>query len=145
MSGPVPLYVFSWWHALTVDKGGRYIFTFRVPYSPASGLRYVRDPSSWRALHATAATARAAGPCGALLVFFTATVVTRPYRLFQRRTWAPCQVVSKETDLDIGGCASWSPILALALILFHIAGVTLASFVHRENLVRAMITGYKRP
>lgn len=57
-----------------------------------------------------------------------------------------------ESDHDHGeGDEFWEELhegsvyFMLLLIALHLAGVGLSSLLHRENLVRAMITGYKAP
>jgi len=49
-----------------------------------------------------------------------------------------------------GGDEFWEEVhealshLALALVVLHVLGALVASALHRENLVKAMVTGYKR-
>lgn len=56
----------------------------------------------------------------------------------------------RDDERETGGDSAWEDLhealahLTFLLVLAHLSGVALASFVHRENLVRAMISGRKR-
>ncbi|WP_083900775.1 cytochrome b/b6 domain-containing protein [Azospirillum sp. B4] len=50
-------------------------------------------------------------------------------------------VLGEDTMEDIHGAAAT---VTLILVVLHVGGVILSSVLHRENLVRAMVTGRKR-
>lgn len=53
--------------------------------------------------------------------------------------------VSDEASYAFRGIHEFLPIVGLALVLLHILGVAVGSIQHKENLVRAMLTGKKDP
>ena len=79
-----------------------------------------------------------------LLLFLTATVVTGLVVYGGEHQAGPLAgMFTKDTGEAIEEAHVLIANITLGLILAHIAAVVLASFGHRENLVRAMITGYK--
>ncbi|MCF8477951.1 MAG: cytochrome b/b6 domain-containing protein [Pseudolabrys sp.] len=103
--------------------------------SPRVVLAYMRDVALLRAPRYLGHNPAGGAMIVALLLMLTGTAATG-YMLtteaFWGAEWAE-EVHEVFANLTVG------------LVAFHIIGVLVASFEHKENLVRAMITGRKRP
>jgi len=114
-------------------------------YNPSTTIGYLRDMLLVRAKRYIGHSPGGGAMVVLLLLFLTATVVTGLVVYGGEHQAGPLAgMFSKETGEAIEGVHNVLANLTLALVLAHIAAVLLASFAHRENLVRAMITGYKR-
>lgn len=117
-------------------------------YRPSTVWAYLRDLLSFRAKrylgHSPAGGAMVValllGLCavvGSGLVLYALDLGAGPFAFLQGtvgRGWAHFLEEVHEVLAN----------LLMALVVAHVAGVLLASFAHRENLTRAMITGFKR-
>jgi cytochrome b len=111
---------------------------------PATTLRYVRDLVLFRAERHLGHSPGGGAMVVLLLLFLTATVVTGLVVYGGEHQAGPLAgMFSKDTGEAVEGAHEVLANITLALVLVHIAAVILASFAHHENLVRAMITGYK--
>jgi cytochrome b len=115
-------------------------------YTPAETLRYVRDLVLFRAERHLGHSPGGGAMIVLLLLFLAATVVTGLVVYGGDQQAGPLAgMFTKEFGESFEEAHEVIANITLALVLAHIAAVVLASFVFRENLVRAMVTGYKRP
>ena len=113
--------------------------------SPADTLRYVRDLVLFRAQRHLGHSPGGGAMVIMLLLFLAATVVTGLVVYGGEQQAGPLAgMFTKDTGEKVEEVHELLANITLALVLAHIAAVVLASFVHGENLVRAMFTGYKR-
>lgn len=102
--------------------------------TPRETLAYIRDVALLRAPRYLGHNPAGAAMIVALLVALTGTCVTG-YMMTTQAYWGVKAV--EETHEVLAN-------LTVGLVIFHVIGVLVASFEHRENLVKAMITGRKR-
>jgi cytochrome b len=115
-------------------------------YDPATTLRYVRDLVFFRAERHLGHSPGGGAMVVLLLSFLTATVVTGLVVYGGEQQAGPLAgMFTKDTGESMEEIHEVIANITLAFVLAHVAAVVLASFAHRENLVRAMVTGYKRP
>ena len=139
--------------------GPRYARFSDFVFRPAKVLKYLADlvlghPRRYLG-HSPAGGAMAV----ALLVFLAASVVTGVAAYGDRgkgplANGATMQITQAYAETNEGGHSASGVIggqhgaitsIALILVILHIVGVAVASIMHRENLVTAMISGKKAP
>jgi cytochrome b len=114
--------------------------------APAAALRYGRDLVLFRSERHLGHSPAGGVMVVLLLLFLSATVVTGLIVYGGEEQAGPLAgMFTRDTGKAVEGMHELLANITLGLILAHIAAVIFASFVHRENLVRAMLTGYKRP
>jgi cytochrome b len=114
--------------------------------TPAEALRYVRDLLLLRAERHLGHSPGGGAMVVLLLVLLAATVVTGLVVYGGDQQAGPfAGFFTKDTGEAVEEVHEVLANITLAFIIAHVAAVVFASFAHRENLVGAMLTGYKRP
>lgn len=103
-------------------------------YAPSTILAFLRDSLTFRAKRYLGHNP-AGGAMVILLLLMIAGIATTGYMMTTDAYWGIEWVEETHETLVYA---------TIGLIVLHVAGVVLASVEHRENLVRAMVTGWKR-
>lgn len=114
-------------------------------YPPGVTLRYLRDLVLFRAERHLGHSPGGGAMVLLLLLLLAATVATGLVVYGGDQQAGPLAgMFSKDTGEAVEEFHDVLANITLAFVVMHVAAVLFASFVHRENLIRAMITGNKR-
>jgi cytochrome b len=111
--------------------GTRYARFTSFLFRPAEVIAYLRSLLVRKPDHYVGHNPAGGTAIFVLLLLLVATVVTG---------WAAFVEAGPRRMEDIHELAGN---VALAMVFVHVAGVVVSSWLHRENLVRSMVTGYK--
>jgi len=115
-------------------------------YAPGTAIRYVRDLVTFRSGDRHLGHSPGGGTMVIILLALLAAVVVTGLVVYGGEQQAG-PLAGMFTEQTAEAVEAWHEVLAnitLALVFVHIAAVVLASFVYKENLVRSMVTGYKK-
>lgn len=130
-------------------KGSRYARFASFVFSVDETRGYIRSMFSGHPKHYFGHN-----PAGALMVFallailallLTTGLATLAAIDYEGPLLFIANRVGDETAYTLRRLHEFLPNIALVLVAFHLLGVLVGSLQHRENLVRAMITGKKLP
>ncbi|MGH6719292.1 MAG: cytochrome b/b6 domain-containing protein [Alphaproteobacteria bacterium] len=135
--------------------GPRYARFSDFVWRPGAVVAYLRDLVLFRAPRHLGHSPAGGAMVVLLLVFLAAAVATGVAAWGEQgrgplASWFADAAVAVGADGEGGDGGVFTELhdaisnLSFILVLAHLGGVALASFVHRENLPRAMVTGRKR-
>ncbi len=129
--------------------GTRYARFSSFVFSPGKVWSYVKDTLSFRAQRYTGHNPAGGAMIVLMLASLLVTTVTGLVLYGAEEHAGPLASVASSLGGDWGEAVEEVHELfanfTLLLVFVHLAGVLAESLIHRENLVRAMWTGYKRP
>ncbi|MBU0622305.1 MAG: cytochrome b/b6 domain-containing protein [Gammaproteobacteria bacterium] len=130
-------------------RGSEYARFKSFFFSPGETLAYVRGMLAGQPQHYFGHN-----PAGALMVFtmlglliliFLSGLLTLAAIDYEGPLLFLANRVSDAASYAFRDLHQFLPILGLILVLLHLIGVVAGSIQHKENLVRAMLTGKKKP
>ncbi len=112
--------------------------------SPVRSIAYVKDLIAFKTTRYIGHNPAGAAMIVLLLVSLTMTVLTGLAVYGADQALGPLASIGSSNEKLWEEIHEFFANFTLFLVVFHVLGVAVESYIHRENLARAMLTGYKK-